>query len=107
MNSSSAYRIVRRKAANYMRDHPDEFQMFMEEDVDYETYCDKVEGSNGRSSRVIFMMMIMTMMFFDSSRMGWSVGAQSIVYGLPKANSCVQCRNSRGCYGRGYYCRID
>lgn len=66
MNSSSAYRIVRRKAANYMRDHPDEFQMFMEEDVDYETYCDKVEGSNGRLFHVIscYFIMIMIIMMF-------------------------------------------
>ena len=32
-----------------MRDHCDEFQMFLEDDVDYDTYCDKVEGSNGNS----------------------------------------------------------
>ena len=47
MKSNSAYRIIRRKAANYLRDHADEFRFFLEDGVDYDAYCDRVEGSNG------------------------------------------------------------
>lgn len=48
MSSSTSYRVVRQKAANYMRSHADEFKLFLEDSVDYEDYCDKVENSNGR-----------------------------------------------------------
>ena len=47
MKSGSAYRIIRRKAANYLRDHADEFRFFLEDGVNYEAYCNQVEGSNG------------------------------------------------------------
>lgn len=47
MKSPSAYRVLRRKAANYLRDHEDDFCYFLEDDVDYNMFCDKVECSNG------------------------------------------------------------
>lgn len=50
MASKSAYRVVRRKAAYYLRDHAEDFCSFLEEGVDFDRYCDKVEGSNGISS---------------------------------------------------------
>ena len=49
MASKSAYRVIRRKAAYYLRDHAEDFCSFLEEGVDFDRYCDKVEGSNGIS----------------------------------------------------------
>ncbi|KAK8809235.1 hypothetical protein WA171_000819 [Blastocystis sp. BT1] len=46
MRSPTSYRIVRQKAANYMRSHPDEFKWFLDDSTDFEDYCNKVENSN-------------------------------------------------------------
>ena len=48
MKSPTAYKVIRRKAADYLRDHEDDFKFFLEEDIDYETFCNKVEFSNGK-----------------------------------------------------------
>lgn len=47
MRTLTAYRVLRRKAAYYMRDHEDDFKYFLEDTVDFQTYCDQVECSNG------------------------------------------------------------
>lgn len=48
MKSPSAYKVIRRKAANYLRDHEDDFKFFLEDNVNYSHFCDTVECSNGR-----------------------------------------------------------
>ena len=48
MARATAYRVVRRRAANYMRQHKDEFCCFLEDDIDFDDFCSKVESSNGR-----------------------------------------------------------
>ena len=45
-----AHRIIRKKAADSLRAHKDEFANFLEENVDFETYCRNVEHSNGRTA---------------------------------------------------------
>ena len=47
MRSPTSHRLVRQKAASYMRSHPEEFKYFLDDSVDFDTYCDKVENSNG------------------------------------------------------------
>ena len=47
MNSPTAYRILRRKAAYYLREHEDDFKFFLEDTVNYQSFCDTVEFSNG------------------------------------------------------------
>ena len=47
MNSPTAYRILRRKAAYYLREHEDDFKFFLEDNVNYQSFCDTVEFSNG------------------------------------------------------------
>ena len=46
MARATAYRVVRRRAANYMRQHKDEFCCFLEDDIDFDDFCSKVESSN-------------------------------------------------------------
>lgn len=48
MRTSTAHRVVRRKAADYLRDHEDDFKFFLEDNINYENFCNSVELSNGR-----------------------------------------------------------
>ena len=56
MRSPTSYRIVRQKAANYMRSPPDEFKWFLDDSTDFEDYCNKVENSNGMCYLSIMMV---------------------------------------------------
>lgn len=47
MKSPIAYRVIRKKAADSLREHRDEFAFFLDEGVDFDEYCRKVETSNG------------------------------------------------------------
>lgn len=47
MKSPIAYRVIRKKAADSLREHKDEFAFFLDEGVDFDEYCRKVETSNG------------------------------------------------------------
>lgn len=54
MKSPIAYRVVRKLAADSLRKHKDEFAFFLDDGVDFEEYCRKVETSNGLNERDIW-----------------------------------------------------
>ncbi|KAK8800737.1 hypothetical protein WA158_000062 [Blastocystis sp. Blastoise] len=45
-DNNYSYILIRRAAADYMREHSDDFVPFMEDSVSFEEYCNKVQDSN-------------------------------------------------------------